>query len=120
LDLIKGISIDDRMVLVDYQIAETDLQHKFELNKLVEKIRFVVKEWNSTKAKSVYIAPYFCFIQSSGIGKIKFTVSSAIWNYNIQTDLLTDELLEKESPSREGNEIFYPRGSKILFDPFFR
>jgi hypothetical protein len=47
--------------------------------------------------------------------------SSAILNYTIQTDLSIDGLLEKEPPSREareGNEFFYPRGSKI-FEPFF-
>jgi hypothetical protein len=59
LDLIKDVSIDDRMVPVDYHIADTDLQHKFDLNKLVE------------KEKSVHIAPYFYFVQSRGIGKTK-------------------------------------------------
>jgi hypothetical protein len=44
--------------------------------------------------------------------------SSAILNYTIQIDLLTDQQLEKVSPSREGNEFFYPRGSKV-FEPFF-
>jgi hypothetical protein len=49
LDLIKKVSVDDRLVPVDYHIADIDLQHQFNLNKLVEKIPFVAKEWNSTK-----------------------------------------------------------------------
>jgi hypothetical protein len=54
-----------------------DLRHKFDLNQFVEKIRFVADEWKRTKDKPVenseetYFAPYFCFIQSSGMGKTK-------------------------------------------------
>jgi hypothetical protein len=65
------------MVPVDYHIADTDLEYRFDLDQFVEKIQYVAKEWNRTKDKSKdlgkekYIAPYFCFIQSSGMGKTK-------------------------------------------------
>jgi hypothetical protein len=77
LRLIKGGSTDSRMVPVDYFIADSDLEYKFDLDRFVEKIQYVAKEWILTKdmpeenEKEMYIAPYFCFIQSSGMGKTK-------------------------------------------------
>jgi hypothetical protein len=46
--------------------------------------------------------------------------SSAILNYTIPSDLVTDDKLEKASPSRGLRDFksFYTRGSKI-FEPFF-
>jgi hypothetical protein len=80
LEILKAevdVSVDSRMVPVDYHIADTDLEYRFDLDQFVEKIQYVAKEWNRTKDKSKdlgkekYIAPYFCFIQSSGMGKTK-------------------------------------------------
>jgi hypothetical protein len=70
------ISADIRMIPVDYRIANTDLKYKFDLRKFVAKIQSMADEWEATKGEAVdigekYIAPYFCFIQSSGMGKTK-------------------------------------------------
>jgi hypothetical protein len=65
-----GNSTHSRMVPVDYFIADSDLEYKFDLHQLA-------KEWIRTKdmpeknKKEKYIAPYFCFIQSSGMGNTK-------------------------------------------------
>jgi hypothetical protein len=41
----------------------------------VKKVKSVARQWNLTKdvvsVKNKYVAPYFCFIQSSGMGKTK-------------------------------------------------
>ena len=41
--------VDDRMVPKDYQIAEKYLQNKFDLDEVMEKIRFVAKEMEFNK-----------------------------------------------------------------------
>jgi hypothetical protein len=71
LNSIKGNSAVSRMVPVDYQIADTDLQYTFDLDEIREKIKLVAREWHDNKQNKKYIAPYFCFIQSSGMGKTK-------------------------------------------------
>jgi hypothetical protein len=77
LRVITDVPVDSRMVPVDYEITNTILHHKFDLDEFVAKICSVAEEWNRTKDNSKlkeeekYIAPYFCFIQSSGMGKTK-------------------------------------------------
>lgn len=62
---------DSRMVAIDYHIAGAPLHHRYDLDLFVEKIVHVAHEWKTKKDDKVYVAPYFCFIQSSGMGKTK-------------------------------------------------
>ena len=75
LSSLNVVSANSRIVPVNYHISDTELKHKFDLNQFVEHIQSVSKEWNATKDNNnpneKYIAPYFCFIQSSGMGKTK-------------------------------------------------
>jgi hypothetical protein len=75
LSSLNVVSPNSRIVPVNYHISDTELKHKFDLNQFVEHIQSVATEWNATKdtnnPNEKYIAPYFCFIQSSGMGKTK-------------------------------------------------
>jgi hypothetical protein len=75
LSSLNVVSADSRIVPVDYHISDTNLRYKFDLDKFVEQIQSVTDEWDATKdtenIEEKYIAPYFCFIQSSGMGKTK-------------------------------------------------
>jgi hypothetical protein len=125
LRVVRAVSPDTRMVPVDYHIADTVLKNDFDLHKFVEKIQSVAEEWNKTKdlkdPEKKYIAPYFCFIQSSGMGKTKLlhefakltkTTSSHAHedNSNLSEEfscdfiLSGDLLLEEEIPN---NDVFH-------------
>lgn len=60
----------ERMVAVDYHIKDSDLTHLHDVNEFARKIKDVADTWKS-KDGDRYIAPYFPFIQSSGMGKTK-------------------------------------------------
>ena len=64
---------DSRIVTVDYHITDTKLSHPFDLNQFSTQVQNVQESYwgvNGTKGPS-YDAPYFCVIQSSGMGKTK-------------------------------------------------
>jgi hypothetical protein len=125
LRVVRVVSPDTRMVPVDYHIADTGLKYGFDLHKFVEKIQSVAEEWKETKRfadlEKKYFAPYFCFIQSSGMGKTKLlhefakltktTSSRAHEGYSnlseeFSCDLVLsgDLLLEEEIPN---NDVFH-------------
>jgi hypothetical protein len=49
LPSVTDINADSRMVPVDYQITNTTLHHKFDLDEFLAQIRSVAKTWNQKK-----------------------------------------------------------------------
>ena len=64
----------DRIVDVDFQIEESKLSHSHDLE-CFSKCMDEVFEWH-TNPKGLFVAPYFCFVQSSGMGKTKSCTST--------------------------------------------
>ncbi|KAG7372781.1 hypothetical protein IV203_018924 [Nitzschia inconspicua] len=63
-----------RPVYVDYKITESDLSHNCDLLSFAKHVETLATEyWNNSNSNESppYVAPYFCFIQSSGMGKTK-------------------------------------------------
>eukprot|EP00980_Cylindrotheca_fusiformis_P029106 scaffold22721_cov137-Cylindrotheca_fusiformis.AAC.1 len=64
-----------RIISISYKIAETNLEYKVDLNLFQKYVDYVFDEYYNTKddadeAKR-FLAPYFPFVQSSGMGKTK-------------------------------------------------
>ncbi|KAG7339412.1 hypothetical protein IV203_025411 [Nitzschia inconspicua] len=60
-----------RAVTIEYQITNTKLSHDYDLVSFAKHIETLATEyWNSNETPP-YVAPYFCLIQSSGMGKTK-------------------------------------------------
>jgi len=68
--LLQVPPIDVRMVSVTYEIKETKLSHRFDLESFAERVVEVANVYYSPQGEN-YVAPYFCLIQSSGMGKTK-------------------------------------------------
>jgi hypothetical protein len=60
---------DTRMVPVNYEIADSLLSHKADLDALRQRVEQTF-DWY-TEEPPTSVAPYFPFIQSSGMGKTK-------------------------------------------------
>ncbi|KAG7375070.1 hypothetical protein IV203_014165 [Nitzschia inconspicua] len=59
---------------MDYRITNTKLSHDCDLLSFAKHIETLATEyWNDSNSNETppYVAPYFCFIQSSGMGKTK-------------------------------------------------
>ena len=69
-----GINDDEddppRMVSVAYDIHGTQLSHKYDLDCFSKHVNSLFKTYHGTEIKTL-IGPYFCFVQSSGMGKTK-------------------------------------------------
>ena len=75
---IKGIEnlefdVDDlpRMVNVDFQIKDSNLSHKYDLDCFSDRVDDLIRCHENPGERIKYVAPYFCFVQSSGMGKTK-------------------------------------------------
>lgn len=68
LDVLFAFS-DIRMVPVDYEISESKLSHEADLIALLERVEETFG-WYTAEPRT-FVAPYFPFIQSSGMGKTK-------------------------------------------------
>lgn len=60
-----------QMVSVDFQIQGTELFHSHDLQCFSERIDHVFQWHTDMQMKRQFVAPYFCFVQSSGMGKTK-------------------------------------------------
>ncbi|KAG7339461.1 type III restriction enzyme [Nitzschia inconspicua] len=64
-----------RAVTIEYQITNTKLSHDYDLVSFAKHIETLATDYwendNKTNETPPYVAPYFCFIQSSGMGKTK-------------------------------------------------
>ena len=89
----------ERIVNVDFQIVESKLSHKYDL-KCFTKRMVEVFEWH-TNPKGVYAAPYFCFVQSSGMGKTKimYEYKKQALEHNIICELLLPMDVETKDTS---------------------
>ena len=105
----KVVSIDtdnqDRMVNVGFQIAETKLSHKYDLTSFSKHIDGLFGICTDPMQLRKYVGPYFCFVQSSGMGKTKI-----LWEYR----KLTKEnktvhsflIIQKEQREKEQDPVF--------------
>ena len=70
-DLIDG-SIKNERPPVDYGISTTKLSHTFDVERFVEHVKDVRSSYyGGNEDTKIHDAPYFAFIQSSGMGKTK-------------------------------------------------
>ena len=60
-----------QMVSVDFQIQGAALFHRYDLQCFSERMDHVFQWHTDMQMKRQYVAPYFCFVQSSGMGKTK-------------------------------------------------
>jgi len=75
---IKGIGnleidVDNlpRMVNVDFQIKDSNLSHRYDLDCFSDRVDDLIRCHENPGERIKYVAPYFCFVQSSGMGKTK-------------------------------------------------
>jgi hypothetical protein len=63
----------DRLIGVDFRIAEESLKHSFDLKRFMSRVNQLFQWWETTGEYSSqnYMAPYFPCVQSSGMGKTK-------------------------------------------------
>ncbi|KAG7367724.1 hypothetical protein IV203_030395 [Nitzschia inconspicua] len=82
-----------RPVYVDYKITESDLSHNCDLLSFAKHVETLATEyWNNSNSNESppYVAPYFCFIQSSGMGKTKL-----LYEYRKQKKFLAKNVESK-------------------------
>ena len=75
--------IDDqpRLVNVDFQIQDTKLSHQYDLDCFSQRVDGLFDCHENEEERKKYAAPYFCFVQSSGMGKTKI-----LWEYQNKPD----------------------------------
>eukprot|EP00977_Amphora_coffeiformis_P025937 scaffold23208_cov93-Amphora_coffeaeformis.AAC.1 len=56
---------------ISHKVAETTLTHDFDVQALSNRIDEVFDTYYNKKNRDAYVAPYLCFVQSSGMGKTK-------------------------------------------------
>ena len=106
IDNNKGSALDwvmnfERIVNVDFQIVESKLCHVYDLECFSKRVDEVF-EWH-TNPEGLYRAPYFCFVQSSGMGKTKI-----MYEYKkqaVESNILCELLLPLHAET-ENNAIF--------------
>ena len=83
-----GIGLDDHpidhqlpIVNVDFQIANTRLSHTYDLERFSVRVDHLFDCHEKWREREKYVAPYFCFVQSSGMGKTKI-----LWEYQNRPD----------------------------------
>ena len=70
-------SIDlPRMVNVDFQIKDSTLSHTYDLVCFSEHVDGLFRLYMDGNTRETYFGPYFCFVQSSGMGQTKI-----LWEY---------------------------------------
>jgi hypothetical protein len=69
------LALPERIADVDFHIRDTPLSHSFDVEAFVRQVKATRTTWEKYRdhreAKERYNAPYFCFVQSSGMGKTK-------------------------------------------------
>jgi hypothetical protein len=65
-----------RMVNVGFQIKDSTLSHKYDLDCFSEHVNGLFKLYMDGNTRESLVGPYFCFVQSSGMGKTKI-----LWEY---------------------------------------
>ena len=60
-----------RLVNVDYRIKSSNLSHTYDLDCFAKRVDHVFECHANSQERLKYVAPYFCFVQSSGMGKTK-------------------------------------------------
>jgi hypothetical protein len=69
------LALPERIADVDFHIRDTPLSHSFDVEAFVRQVKATRRTWEKYRdhreAKERYDAPYFCFVQSSGMGKTK-------------------------------------------------
>ncbi|KAG7348726.1 hypothetical protein IV203_011323 [Nitzschia inconspicua] len=81
------------LLYVDYKITESDLSHNCELLSFAKHVETLATEyWNNSNSNESppYVAPYFCLIQSSGMGKTKL-----LYEYRQQKKFLANNVESK-------------------------
>ncbi|KAG7339816.1 hypothetical protein IV203_025500 [Nitzschia inconspicua] len=64
--------ISRNQVHVNYKITNNDISHDSDLVSFAERVETLATEyWENGNETPPYVAPYLCFIQSSGMGKTK-------------------------------------------------
>ena len=66
-----------RLVSVDFRIKDSKLSHTYDLECFSKSLDHVFQCHENDKERDNYVAPYFCFVQSSGMGKTKL-----LYEYN--------------------------------------
>ena len=94
---------------IDYQIVETPLAHTFDLQQLGERVEEVFCTFFVDRG-SLYIAPYFVFVQSSGMGKTKL-----LYSYKFNTTTTTTARLVLCREAKGGDAGIK---EKAVFDDF--
>ncbi|KAG7339796.1 type III restriction enzyme [Nitzschia inconspicua] len=130
-----------RPVYVDYKITDTELSHDYDLVSFVKHVETLATEyWNNdsnSKETPPYVAPYFCLIQSSGMGKTKllyeyrknyshknFFESKLLLVSKVQTDPMNEKvydakyeaLLSKDAKTKSSNlEVNRKTEAQLIF-----
>ena len=98
---------------ISRKILETKLTHNFDVNALAWRIVHVFETFYNQENKDEYLAPYICFVQSSGMGKTKI-IFELKKSYERAKEPITAKLVLCRVP-KEGDEGTKERE---IFDKF--
>ena len=99
-----GVKHLPRLVNVDFRIQDSNLSHTYDLDCFSKRVDQLFKCHENDKERENYVAPYFCFVQSSGMGKTKLLyeykrVSFA--NSQVASFLMLPPNVETDEPADE-------------------
>ena len=115
----RGKKIENlpRIFNVDFQIKGTRLSHTYDLECLSERITHILACHENHDDRALYVGPYFCFVQSSGMGKTKllYEYTRCSWEKNkvasfliippVETDEDTQEIFHKLDLASVGPQL---------------
>mmetsp|Transcript_10610 Transcript_10610/g.16193 ORF Transcript_10610/g.16193 Transcript_10610/m.16193 type:complete len:341 (+) Transcript_10610:116-1138(+) len=69
------VSTERSFVGISYRVKEKELSHQFDVDNFASSVEHVFSKFYKDDDAGEYIAPYFVFVQSSGMGKTKILYS---------------------------------------------
>ena len=96
-----------RLVSVGFQIKDSHLSHRHDLLCLSDHIKGVFKLYDNIDERKLHLGPYFCFVQSSGMGKTKLLYEyKRISSADHVASFLIVPKASIEKDSKENKDVF--------------
>ena len=67
-----------RLVKMDFRIKDSNLFHTYDLEYFSKRLDYVFQCHENAEERENYVAPYLCFVQSSGMGKTLVRIQSNV------------------------------------------
>ena len=107
-------NVVDRPVTIGYKIKDSDLSHQYDLQLFTKKVIETDNNYYDdvgARGPNTYVAPYFCMIQSSGMGKTRL-----LYEYRNSTCSADDNTRCYEAKTILSGPIKLEAAEKGIFD----